>query len=381
MDMAKDKKITDNQQPTTDKKSPIASREEEILKFWKEHKIFDKTLGKDSPSGNFVFYEGPPTANGRPGIHHLESRAFKDIIPRYKTMRGFHVNRRAGWDTHGLPVELEVEKKLGFKSKKDIESYGIAKFNEECKKSAWTYIDEWKDFTERMGYWLDFDHAYVTYRPDYIEAVWNILAKVNEQDLLYKDYRVVPWCPRDGTALSSHELAQGYQDDKDLSVYVKFKIVGFPDAYFVAWTTTPWTLFGNVALAVGQNIVYVEAKVGKEILVMAHDRLPLITEPYEVIAEHKGSEMVGMQYEPLYPYIAESLPATQKEKLQNAFKIYPADFVTTEDGTGIVHTAVMYGQDDFELGTKFDLPKHHLVDEAGNFTKDVGPFCRKIRKR
>lgn len=358
-------------------KSERAQREEKILSFWKENRIFKKTLEKESPKGEFVFFEGPPTANGRPGIHHIEARSFKDAIPRYKTMQGFHVRRKAGWDTHGLPVELEVEKTLGLKSKKEIEAYGVDKFNEECKKNVWKYIDEWKEFTDRVGYWVDLDNAYVTYHNPYIEAVWSVLAEVEKRNLLYKDYKVVPWCPRCGTALSSHELAQGYADVKDLSVYAKFKIVGFPDAYFLAWTTTPWTLPGNVALAVGKDITYVEAKVGEEIYVLAKDRLSVISEPYEIIAEHKGSEMVGMEYEPLYPFIKENY---QGDNLPNAYKIYVADFVTTEDGTGIVHTAVMYGQEDFELGNKVGLPKHHLVDDSGHFKSEAGFLAGKFVK-
>jgi isoleucyl-tRNA synthetase len=346
-----------------DKGLSRSQREEKVLQFWKDNQIFEKSLEKKSPEGDFVFYEGPPTANGKPAIHHLEARAFKDAIPRYKTMRGFRVNRKAGWDTHGLPVEIEAEKTLGLKSKKEIEEYGVEKFNAECKSSVSKYIDEWKTFTERMGYWVNFDDAYFTYHNSYIESVWGIIGQTEKKKLLYKDYRVVPWCPRCGTALSSHELAQGYEDVKDLSLYVKFKIVGFPDAYFLAWTTTPWTLPGNVALAVGPNITYVEAKVGNEILVLAKERLSIIKEPYEIIAEHKGSEMVGMEYEPLYNFI---------ENNSKAFKVYPADFVTTEDGTGIVHTAVMYGQEDFELGTKIGLPKQHLVSPDGTFIKHTG---------
>ncbi len=358
-------------------KSDRAKREEKILSFWQEKNIFKKTLEKDAPKGEFVFYEGPPTANGRPGIHHLEARAFKDAIPRYKTMRGYHVRRKAGWDTHGLPVELEVEKQLGISSKKQIEEYGIAKFNEECKKNVWKYVDEWIDFTKRIGYWVDFDDAYITYKNPYIESVWNVIARADERGLLYKDYKVVPWCPRCGTALSSHELAQGYADVKDLSVYAKFKIVGFDNAYFLAWTTTPWTLPGNVALAVGADITYVEAKVGEDIFVLAKDRLSVLEESYEIIAEHKGSEMVGMEYEPLYPFLKENYKG---EGLEKAYKVYTADFVNTEDGTGIVHTAVMYGQDDFALGTKIGLPKYHLVDESGHFLPEAGFLAGKFVK-
>ena len=355
-------------------KSVAALREEAVLQFWKENNIFDKTLEKESPKGDFVFYDGPPTANGKPGIHHLEPRAFKDAIPRYKTMQGFHVRRKGGWDTHGLPVELQVEKALGLKSKKEIEQYGIEKFNAECRKSVWTYIDEWEKFTDRMGYWIDHNNPYRTYDASYIQSLWNIVKKVDDQGLLYKDYKVVPYCPRCGTALSSHELAQGYQDDTDLSVTAKFKIVGVDNGYFLAWTTTPWTLPGNVGLAVGKDIVYVEIKRegSDEVLVLAKDRLSLITEPYEIIAEHTGSEMVGMQYEPLYPFMVELDHGD--EKLQNAYKVYAADFVTTTDGTGIVHTAVMYGQEDFELGTKVGLPKFHLVNPDGTFIKGTGIF-------
>jgi isoleucyl-tRNA synthetase len=353
-------------------KSEAALREEKVLEFWRENKIFEKTLSQREGKKEFIFYEGPPTANGKPGIHHLEARAFKDAIPRYKTMRGYHVRRKGGWDTHGLPVELQVEKKLGLNSKKAIEEYGIAKFNKECKESVWEYLEPWNKFTERIGYWVDQENPYVTYENNFMESVWNVIKQVDKQKLLYKDYKVVPWCTRCGTALSSHELAQGYEEVKDLSIYAKFKIVGFPNAYFLAWTTTPWTLPANVALAVGKDIDYVEAKVGDEILVLAKERLSVLPEGYEIIAEHKGSEMVGMQYEPIFPYFSQNLPESEKIKLDKAFKIHTADFVNTTDGTGIVHTAVMYGQDDFELGTKVGLPKYHLVDVEGNFTKGTG---------
>ncbi len=347
------------------------------MKFWQDNKIFEQTLEKKSPKGEFVFFEGPPTANAKPALHHLEARVFKDALPRYKTMRGYHVPRKAGWDTHGLPVELQIEKKLGLTSKKEIETYGVERFNKECKDSVFEYIGDWEKFTERIGYWTNFKDAYYTFNNSYIETLWSILGEVEKKKLLYKDYKVLPWCPRCGTALSSHELAQGYQDVKDLSVYAKFAIVGFPKAYFLAWTTTPWTLPGNVALAVGADIEYVEAKVGEEILVLAKERLALLTEPYEIVATHKGSEMVGMEYEPLYPFLKESYKG---EGLEKAFKVYTADFVNTQDGTGIVHTAVMYGQDDFELGTKLGLPKYHMVDETGHFKPEAGSFAGKFVK-
>ncbi len=344
-------------------KSNAALREEAVLAFWKEKGIFEKTVQKNEGRKEFVFFEGPPTANAKPALHHLEARAFKDVIPRYKTMQGFYVPRRAGWDTHGLPVELQIEKKLGLQSKKEIEQYGIAKFNKECKDSVFTYIKDWETFTDRIGYWVDKANAYYTFNAPYMESLWNIVAEVDKKGLLYKDYRVVPWCPRCGTGLSTHELAQEYQLDKDLSVYAKFPIVGFDKAYFVAWTTTPWTLPGNVALAVGADIDYVEAKVGDEILVLAKERLSLLSESYEIIAEHKGSEMAGMQYISLY-----DVPSLKSD---TAHKVYVADFVTTTDGTGIVHIAPMYGADDFTLATKNNLPKVHTVSDEGKFIAGV----------
>ena len=372
--------MAQNKENLEENKSPIAQKEEEILKYWKENNIFEKSLARESPSGEFVFYEGPPTANGKPGIHHLESRAFKDAIPRYKTMLGFHVRRKAGWDTHGLPVEIEVEKQLGLKSKKEIEEYGIAKFNKKCRENAWTYIDEWQKFTERIGFWLDLNDPYVTYSSAYMEKLWGIVKKIADDGLLYKDYKVLPWCPRCGTALSSHELAQGYQNIKDLSVYVKFKVVGEDNTYLLAWTTTPWTLLGNVALAVGNEIDYILADIEGEEIWLAKDRLMHIDPHAKVLMEGRGSDLVGKKYEPLYGYLNENISAGERGKLENAFKIYPADFVTTEEGTGIVHTAVMYGQDDFELGNKVNLPKFHLVDETGHFTAHSGIFAGKFVK-
>jgi isoleucyl-tRNA synthetase len=362
------------------KKSETVAREERVLKFWEENKIFEKSLEQTEGKKEFIFYEGPPTANGKPGIHHLEARAFKDAIPRYKTMQGFHVRRKGGWDTHGLPVELQVEKKLGLNSKKAIEEYGISKFNQECKESVWEYVDLWQKFTNRIGYWLDNDNAYVTYHNPYIESVWNILKNVHEQKLLYKDYKVVPWCPRCGTALSSHELAQGYETVKDLSVYVKFKVKRTAngetpeDTYILAWTTTPWTLPGNLALAVGKDIKYIKVREGNEFLILAEARHSLLSGEHVIVEELKGSDLVGWEYEPLYPYLKDEMAVEEKPKLVKAFKIYDADFVTTEDGTGVVHTAVMYGQDDFVLGNKIGLPKHHMVGSDGKFLPGTGIF-------
>jgi isoleucyl-tRNA synthetase len=367
----------------SDNKSQSAQREEEILRFWQERDVFKKSLEKDAPKGEFIFYEGPPTANGRPGIHHLASRAFKDAIPRYRTMRGYHVRRKAGWDTHGLPVEIQVEKEIGSKSKKDIEAYGIAKFNQKCKESVLQYIDEWRSFSDRIAFWQDYDNTYFTFDNTYIESVWSVIKHAHERGLLYKDYKVVPWCPRCGTALSSHEVAQGYDEAKDPSVYVKFELVDHPGTYFLAWTTTPWTLPGNVALAVGADVEYSKVKVGEETYILATDRLNAVLGEgsYEVVGTMKGSEFAGGSYRPLFPFLTmANMPQKEREKMPNAHKVYTADFVSTEDGTGIVHSAVMYGAEDFELGTAHDLPKFHLVKEDGTFIPEVGLFAGKFVK-
>ena len=364
----------DQYSDTEQTKSERALSEERVLAFWREHNIFEKTLAKDAPKGEFVFFEGPPTANAKPALHHLEARAFKDVIPRYKTMQGYHVPRRAGWDTHGLPVELQIEKKLGFTSKKDIEAFGIAAFNKECKDSVFTHIKDWEEFTDRIGYWVDKKSAYYTFNNSYIESLWNIVGTVEQKGLLYKDYKIIPWCARCGTSLASHELAQGYLDVKDLSVYAKFKIKGEENTFILAWTTTPWTLPGNVALAVGSDIEYVFVEQDNEIVILAKERLGLLEGEYKVVKEVRGADLVAMEYEPLYPYLSELVDGAEKEKMVNAYKVYTADFVTTTDGTGIVHTAVMYGADDFELGTAVGLPKFHTVGVDGRFIKGTGSF-------
>jgi isoleucyl-tRNA synthetase len=373
-------------------------QEEKILDFWRDADIFRYVQEKESPKGIFHFFEGPPTANGRPGIHHVLARSFKDIMLRYKTMQGFHVRRKAGWDTHGLPVELQVEKQLGLQSKKEIEQFGITEFNQKCRESVWEYKDEWEKLTRRMGYWLDMEYPYITYETSYIEALWGIVKKISERKtkddtpFLYRDFKVLPWCARCGTALSSHELNQpgAYKDVKDLSVYAKFKLLPGQkigdfevddNTYFVAWTTTPWTLPGNVALAVGAEIKYQifsiknEKGIRENYLVMSDFNHHLsdiqLWQPSEKEAQEwgtvwTGSQLVGLKYEPLYPFMRD-LVKDQDEAMQKAYQVYPADFVTTTDGTGIVHTAVMYGQDDFELGTNLGLPKFHLVNEDGKF--------------
>jgi len=358
---------TKQQKEETTQKSSGALREETVLKFWKDNEVFKKSLEKNSPKGEYVFYEGPPTANGKPGIHHLEARAFKDAILRYKTMSGFHVARKGGWDTHGLPVEIQVEKKLNLESKKAIEEYGVGKFNQECKESVWEYTDLWRGFTDRIGFWVDQENPYVTYHNDYMESVWNVIKEANNQNLLYKDYKVVPWCPRCGTGLSSHELALGYKDVKDLSVYVKFKVLEKDNTFILAWTTTPWTLPGNVALAIGEDMDYVKIEMNNEFLILAKSRLAVIDGEYKIVEEMKGKELIGLGYEPLYPYLSNIIEGGERAKIEKAFKVYPAKFVTTEDGTGVVHTAVMYGQDDFDLGNEIGLPKCHLVGLDGKF--------------
>lgn len=360
-------------------KSEAAKREEDILAFWEKQRIFEKSLKKPAPKGDYIVYEGPPTANGRPGIHHLESRAFKDAFPRYKTMRGYHVARRAGWDTHGLPVELEVEKELEFKGKPDIEKYGVGAFNKKCRESVLKYISEWNRFTKRMGYWVDQEKAYFTFDAPYMESVWSVVKKVSDDGRLYKDYKVLPWCARCGTALSSHELAQGYEDVKDLSVTVEFRVVGEPNTSFLAWTTTPWTLPGNVALAVGSDITY--AVVEKENddgsvarFILAKERVEAVfgTETHAIVEEKKGKELVGLKYEPLYDFLPSLANESEKPKFAKAYQVYPADFVNTTEGTGVVHTAVMYGADDFTLGTAVGLPKVHAVGADGKFIKGAG---------
>lgn len=382
----------------------FSEKEQAILKFWQEQDIFHKTLTKNNSRGNFVFYEGPPTANGRPGIHHILARSFKDAIPRFKTMQGYRVERKAGWDTHGLPVELEVEKKLGLKNKLDVESYGIKEFNEQCKASVWQYKEEWERLTNRIAYWVDLDNPYITYQNDYIESLWWIIQQIHNRGYLYKGYKVVPQCPRCETALSSHEVAQGYKNVKEESVYIKFKIKNKTDEYILAWTTTPWTLPGNVALAVGENIDYVKVKdhfiedqniepltnenpssLNDKVVyyILAKERLELLKDKFQnskieecIVEEFKGKDLVGLEYEALFPGVIKDTDPNY----QNAFKVYAADFVSTEDGTGVVHTAVMYGVDDYNLGEKIGLPKVHSVNLDGTFNQLVSQWQGKFVK-
>lgn len=339
--------------------------ESRVLKFWKEQGIFEKSLELRRKGKRFVFWEGPPTANGKPHIGHFLTRVPKDFYGRYKTMRGFFVLRKAGWDTHGLPVEIEIEKELGFNNKKQIEEYGIAKFNRKARQSVWKYTQDWEQMTRQMGFWVDLDRPYVTYETNYMESVWSILKEIWDKGLLFQAHKVVPFCVRCGTPLSAHEVSQGYKTVTERSVYLKFKVKGQDNTYILAWTTTPWTLPGNVALAVGENINYTVVKKGDEKLIIAKDLAEkVLGEALVIEKEMLGSELVGLEYEPLFE--------VEELKSDKSYKIYPADFVSTTDGTGIVHTAVMYGEDDYVLGTKIDLPKIHTVDEHGNFVATIG---------
>jgi len=360
------------QQEKQNNKPNFPAMEKEVLKFWEKEKIFKKTLNKAKDGQSFVFFEGPPTANGRPGIHHVLARAYKDIILRYKTMQGFYVERKAGWDTHGLPVELQVEKELKISGKPEIEKYGLVKFNKKCKESVWKYKKEWEEMTKQIGFWLDLDNPYITYENGYIESLWWIIKQVWDKKLLYKGHKVVPHCPRCGTALSSHEVAQGYESVTEPSVYIKFKVLGLDNTYILSWTTTPWTLPGNVALAVGEDIDYIKVKQGKEEYILAKAIAERLEEKYKVVEEIKGKDLIGLEYEPLF-----DIKSLQSD---TSHKVYAADFVNTEEGTGVVHTAVMYGEDDYQLGEKVGLPKHHTVDENGNFTKEVGKWAGRFVK-
>ncbi|MCC6864837.1 MAG: isoleucine--tRNA ligase [Ignavibacteria bacterium] len=354
----------------------FSSLERDVLSYWKEHDIFNKSITSREGSESFTFYEGPPTANGKPGIHHVIARAIKDLMCRYKTLMGYQVYRKAGWDTQGLPVEIEVEKSLGIKSKDDIEKLGIEKFNKACRDSVFKYLGDWENLTERMGYWVNLKDAYITYKNEYIESVWWSLKKFFDAGKIYRGYKIQPYCPRCETPLSSHEVAQGYEDVKDPSVFVKFKIKSGRnlDGYsFLVWTTTPWTLISNVALAVGANITYVKLqfKDSGEKILLAKDRLSVIKEEYEILGELLGSELEGTEYEQLFPYI---IPEG------NAFYVVPGDFVSTEDGSGIVHIAPAFGEDDYQLSRKYNLPVLQPVNASGNFTPEITDFAGRFVK-
>ena len=336
------------------------AREAEAEAFWKENHIREAVDAREGGEG-FTFYDGPPTANGKPHIGHILTRAIKDLIPRYQTMKGKKVLRKAGWDTHGLPVELEVEKLLGLDGKEQIEQYGVEPFIQECKKSVWKYKGEWERMSERVGYWADMDHPYITYDNDYIESVWWSLKQVYDKGLLYKGHKVVPYCPRCGTALSSHEVSQGYKEVSEYSVFARFQIKGRDKAYFLAWTTTPWTLPSNVGLCVNPDAEYVEFSLEGETFIMARALMAQVlgeenAQKAEIVKTFVGREMAGMEYEPLYRFV---------EPEKAAWRVVADDYVTMEDGTGIVHIAPAFGEDDARVGRENDLPFVQLVDAKG----------------
>jgi isoleucyl-tRNA synthetase len=383
-----------------DPRQSFPELEERVLERWRERDVFRRSIAQREGAPVWTFYEGPPTANGRPGAHHVLSRTFKDIYPRFRTMRGYSVPRKGGWDCHGLPVELEIERELGLNSKADIEAYGIAEFNARCRESVFRYVEDWNRLTERIGFWLDLDDAYVTMSNEYIESVWWALRKIWDDGRLYEGHKVVPYCPRCGTALSSHEVASGYRDVEDPSVYVRLPIVSVPPSderpenalregdSLLVWTTTPWTLISNAAVAVGSDIEYVRARLpgSAEVYVLAAARVEAVLgEKAEILAHVPGEALVGVRYEPPFGFITDYGPL--------GHSAVSADFVTTTDGTGIVHTAIAFGEDDFRLGEQYGITLQNPVlpdgtfddrvtDFAGRFVKDADPdIIESLRSR
>ena len=357
-------------------KDGYVGMEQNVAELWKEKDIVKKNFNKNEGKKYFMFYDGPPTANGMPHVGHIETRVMKDIIPRYKVMKGYYVPRKAGWDTHGLPVELEIEKKLGISGKEQIEDYGVEKFVKECKDSVFQYVHVWEKMTNQVGYWVDMEHPYVTYHNDYIESVWWALKELWKKGLLYEGHKVMPYCPRCGTALSSHEVAQGYKDVKDLTCIAKFKVKGKENTYILAWTTTPWTLPSNLALCVNKSYVYAEVKVNVETeeepkyenYILAKDLISSVLKDkeYELVKEFKGEELLGTEYEQLMPF------AKPEGK---AFVVIHGDYVTLTDGTGIVHIAPAYGEDDSLVAKQNGIAFVNLVDKSGKFVKEVEPWA------
>ena len=363
----------------------FVEREKEIIKFWKDNQVFEKSIEKNEGAEEFSFYDGPPTANGKPHIGHILTRVMKDIIPRYQTMKGKHVLRKAGWDTHGLPVELEVEKLLGIDGKPQIESYGIEPFIKQCKQSVWKYKGEWEKMSDRVGYWVDMDNPYVTYDDKYIESEWWALKEMHKKGLLYKGHKIVPYCPRCGTALSSHEVAQGYKSVKENSVVARFKVKGSDSRYILAWTTTPWTLPSNVALCMNPDEPYVEIEADGARYIMAEALVPRFFEEYKVVDKKLGKEWEGLEYEPLFPETAAEIkrisPASAVAK---AHYVVCDTYVTMGDGTGVVHIAPAFGEDDYKVGKRYNLPVVQLVNERGCFDERFeslnGVFAKKADK-
>ncbi|MBQ6268880.1 MAG: isoleucine--tRNA ligase, partial [Bacteroidetes bacterium] len=365
--------------------------EKNVLKFWKENKVFDKTLEARKDADNFSFYEGPPTVNGRPGIHHMLARTIKDSVCRYKTMQGYYVRRQAGWDTHGLPVEIAMEKELGFKDKSEIEVYGIDKFNQKCRDFVFENIkmeNGWGYLTERMGYWVDLNSAYITCKLNYVESVWWALKQYFDKGLIYKGFKVIPQSPTIATPLSSHELSLGYKEVKDPNCYLKLKIVNSKrkeliGASLLVWTTTPWTLFANVALAVGvdydyvlvKNTVKTKTSTTEHLLVLAETRLSALDGEYEILSKFKGEELLGTEYNQILPYCK-----IDKEKYPQALTVLAGDFVTTSDGSGIVHLAPAFGEDDYRMSLNNKIPFLQPVTPDGHLTDEVGEFAGRAIK-
>ena len=342
----------------------FVSREQEVLAFWKENHIFEKSCEHRAGGETFTFYDGPPTANGKPHIGHVLTRTFKDIVPRYRTMKGYHVLRKAGWDTHGLPVELEVEKSLGINGKPQIEAYGVEPFIQKCKESVWKYLSEWEVMSDRVGYWADMENPYVTYHNDYIESEWWSLRQLWDKGLIYHGHKVVPYCPRCGTALSSHEVAQGYKRVKETSVTVRFKVCGEDNTYILAWTTTPWTLPSNIALCMNANVTYVKVRHNDEYLILAEALADNVLGEgnYEIVERYRGSDLDGLHYEPLYDWA--------HADRERGYRVILDDYVSLEDGTGVVHNAPAFGEDDARVCQANNVPFLCLVDLQGNFTDE-----------
>ncbi len=355
--------------------------ENSLLKRWHEEQTFQQSIDVRREGAPFIFLEGPPTANGKPGIHHVVARTYKDLVCRWKAMEGFLVERKGGWDTHGLPVEIEVQKRLNLMSNQAIEEFGMQEFNDACRESVWTYESAWREMTERMAYWVDLDNPYVTLHNEYVESCWWAMKQMFDKGLLYRGYKVLPYCPQTGTSYSSHEVALGYKEVEEPSVYVKFKLVD-DDAHILAWTTTPWTLPGNVGLAVGPDVTYVRvrvtadsehwegaggAHVGEEFILAKDLMKEVLRHHVEIVEEFNGSSLVGKAYEPLFPN------AVPRGDSTTAWTVLSADWVTTTDGTGVVHTAVMYGEDDYNLGMEVGLPAFHTVGMDGAFVEGVHP--------
>ena len=344
--------------------------EVETLKWWKEHNIFEQSLTTREDGIPFTFYEGPPTANGKPGIHHVLSRTVKDLFCRFKTLKGYKVNRKGGWDTHGLPVEIEVEKMLGLEGRSQVEEYGIAEYNAQCRESVLKYKNLWDDLTDRMGYWVDLENPYITFKNEYIESVWWAFKKLYDKGLVYKGYKIQWYSPGSGTVLSSHEVSLGYKETQDPSIYVKFKADNEDNTYYLAWTTTPWTTISNMALAVHPELDYIKAMHHDEYFYVAKACAERVFgDEYQIMAEMKGSQLLGHTYEPVFDY------ALQKYDRSEAWRVIPADYVTTDDGTGIVHQAPAFGADDYDTGMKNNIPLYNPVDRDGKFMDEITDFA------